>query len=224
MKFNLRLNAATLSCALMSSMAQAQDISAMQVAVDDQFAQWSSTWGVDRYVPGSSRIEGKQCKDKRCTVWGKFTFTRFGAPHSIAFSATIDHSQSLRLSVARLCYDDNTTGMRDCVDGSSSQAASERAQPDSQESSTRLTPNYRHDDSADQEEEEAEQNRQREATAQNMIIIKREEERRREEQREAEAQEQQREQAEAAEAEAARIREDAYLQQQNERLREGPDY
>jgi hypothetical protein len=92
------------------------DVDKMQAAINSRFIAWSASWGWDRYVPDSARVSDKACSEGGCKVDGNFVFARFGAPHTITFSAAVTQ-QGDEVAVQRLCYDDNTSGMRDCVNG-----------------------------------------------------------------------------------------------------------
>jgi hypothetical protein len=93
----------------------AKDTVLMDAAINSGFVAWSSAWQVDRYTPGSAHIAEKDCSATGCKVQGSFKFARFGAVRTIPFSAVLERAGASGFSVTRLCYDDPSSGMRDCV-------------------------------------------------------------------------------------------------------------
>jgi Caspase domain len=91
------------------------DAKGLEAVVNQKFREWSAGWFMDRFIPGSARVEKKDCSAQGCKVAGTFSFVRGGAKHSIPFAAAMGGSGS-DLSVQRLCYQDNTSGMQDCTD------------------------------------------------------------------------------------------------------------
>jgi hypothetical protein len=90
------------------------------VAIDDGFKQWSSAWMFDRYVPGSAHATDRGFKDDTYVIRGLFDFVRGGAKLTIPFAAAFTGvADKYRLS--NLCYNDNTSGMTDCIDPSNAQ-------------------------------------------------------------------------------------------------------
>ena len=85
-------------------------------AIDQKFARWSNNWAVDQYLPGTARIDNMQCGTQGCEAVGHFSFSRGGAVLTIRFTAQIPSVGSNEYALGRLCYNDNTTGMSDCVD------------------------------------------------------------------------------------------------------------
>jgi hypothetical protein len=84
-------------------------------AIDDGFRRWSSTWMFDRYVPGSAHATDRGFKDSTYIIRGMFDFVRGGARLTIPFAAAFTGAgDAYRLS--NLCYNDNTSGMTDCID------------------------------------------------------------------------------------------------------------
>jgi hypothetical protein len=94
---------------------QGPDRAKTEAAVDRKFRNWSQSWSWDRYNPGSARVTNIDCSGQ-CKASGQFTFTRLGAPHTIPFVVFIQSEDGGKYSLGRLCYDDNTTGSRDCTD------------------------------------------------------------------------------------------------------------
>jgi hypothetical protein len=86
-----------------------------QTAINDKFVDWSSGWMVDRYRAGSAHIENMSCGARGCEALGQFTFLRMGAVHTIEFSAQFNPTGQNQYYLVRLCYNDQTTGMQDCV-------------------------------------------------------------------------------------------------------------
>ena len=72
---------------------------------------------MDRYRPGSVEITGMTCSED-CKASGRFSFTRFGALHTIEFSVLLPSDGSGKYSLGRLCYKDDTNSdaMLDCTD------------------------------------------------------------------------------------------------------------
>lgn len=83
--------------------------------VDQRLIRWSSSWRVDKYVPGSARVLTKDSAGETVSFSGKFTFIRQGIFHRITFTGTAGAAERRRSGLRRLCYDDHTTGMTDCV-------------------------------------------------------------------------------------------------------------
>ena len=55
--------------------------------IDRAFGTWASTWGVDRYIPGSAQIGAQQCTADSCEFRGGFSVARFGSRINIPFLA-----------------------------------------------------------------------------------------------------------------------------------------
>ena len=86
-------------------------------AIDNGFRQWSSTWMSDRYLPGSAQVTDRGFKHGTYIIRGVFDFIRGGGRLTIPFAAAFTSSaDGYRLS--NLCYNDNTSGMTDCIDPS----------------------------------------------------------------------------------------------------------
>jgi len=86
-----------------------------QTRIDEKFIQWSQGWAMDQYQPGSAHIDTMNCGDGGCEARGHFSFFRGGARLTIAFDAQLPRIADNQYALRRLCYSDNTTGMRDCV-------------------------------------------------------------------------------------------------------------
>lgn len=94
---------------------QGPDREQTEAAIDQKFQNWSRSWSWDRYSPGSAHVTSIDCSSQ-CKASGQFTFTRMGAPHTIPFVVFIQSEDGGKYSLGRLCYNDNTTNMRDCTD------------------------------------------------------------------------------------------------------------
>lgn len=94
---------------------QGPDREQTEAAIDRKFQKWSRSWSWDRYSQGSAHVTSIDCSSQ-CKASGSFTFTRMGAPHTIPFVVFIQSEDEGKYSLGRLCYDDNTTNMRDCTD------------------------------------------------------------------------------------------------------------
>lgn len=94
---------------------QGPDRAQTEAAIDQKFQNWAQSWSMDRYNPGSARVTNIDCSEQ-CKASGQFSFTRFGALHTIAFVAFIQSESDGKYSLGRLCYDDNTSNMRDCTE------------------------------------------------------------------------------------------------------------
>jgi hypothetical protein len=91
----------------------AADGGAIESLVDGAFMDWSARWFTDRYERGSIRITQRQKNGDQTGVVGTFSFFRAGRRLTIPFGAVFD-SRPGGFALARLCYNDTTTGMRDC--------------------------------------------------------------------------------------------------------------
>ncbi len=98
---------------------------AANTAIDNGFKQWSSAWMFDRYVPGSARAADRGFKNGTYVIRGMFDFVRGGARLTIPFGAAFTNSAN-GYQLSNLCYNDNTSGMTDCIDPSDRQGV-ERA-------------------------------------------------------------------------------------------------
>jgi hypothetical protein len=94
---------------------QGPDRAQTGAAIDQKFRNWSQSWSWDRYSPGSAHVSSIDCSGQ-CKASGQFTFTRLGVPHTIPFVAFIQSEDGGKYSLGRLCYDDSTTGTRDCTE------------------------------------------------------------------------------------------------------------
>jgi hypothetical protein len=86
-----------------------------QARINEKFIQWSEGWAMDQYQPGSAQIDTMNCGDGGCEARGHFSFFRGGARLTITFDAQLPRIADNQYALRRLCYNDNTTGMRDCV-------------------------------------------------------------------------------------------------------------
>lgn len=86
-----------------------------EARINDKFIQWSEGWAMDQYHPGSAHIDTMNCGDGGCEARGRFSFFRGGTRLTITFDAQLPRVGDNQFALRRLCYDDNTTGMRDCV-------------------------------------------------------------------------------------------------------------
>jgi hypothetical protein len=93
---------------------QGPDRTQTSTAIDRKFQNWSQSWRMDRYRPGSIQLTSIDCSDQ-CKASGRFSFDRFGAVHTIDFVAFLSAGANGQYSVGRLCYNDNTTNMLDCT-------------------------------------------------------------------------------------------------------------
>ena len=92
----------------------AWDMARVHAGLEVEFTAWSRNWGVDRFVPGSAKVAAQDCKLDVCTFTGQFVVARMGTPVPVPFLAMVKR-QGDRLLIGRLCYEDRTTGMRDCA-------------------------------------------------------------------------------------------------------------
>jgi hypothetical protein len=86
-----------------------------EARIDAKFIQWSEGWAMDQYQPGSAHIDNMSCGDGGCEARGRFSFFRGGTRLTITFDAQLPRIGDNQYALRRLCYNDNTTGMRDCV-------------------------------------------------------------------------------------------------------------
>jgi hypothetical protein len=94
---------------------QGPDRAQTEAAIDQKFRDWSQSWSWDRYNPGSAHVRSVDCSGQ-CKASGQFTFTRGWSPHTIPFVVFLQSEGGGKYSLGRLCYDDNTSGTRDCTD------------------------------------------------------------------------------------------------------------
>jgi len=97
------------------SESQGPDRAQTAAAIDRKFQNWSQSWRLDHYSSGSVQITDMNCSEQ-CKASGQFSFTRFGALHTIAFVAFLSSGGDGKYSLGRLCYKDDTTGTLDCTD------------------------------------------------------------------------------------------------------------
>jgi len=87
-----------------------------ETRINDKFIQWSEGWTMDQYQPGSVHIDTMTCGDGGCEARGHLSFFRGGTRLTITFDAQLPRIGDNQYALRRLCYSDNTTGMRDCVE------------------------------------------------------------------------------------------------------------
>jgi hypothetical protein len=94
---------------------QGPDKAQTAAAIDRKFQIWAQSWSWDRYQPGSVQITSMDCTEQ-CKASGRFSFNRLGAIHTIPFVAFLPSVGDGKYSLGRLCYNDDTNGMRECTD------------------------------------------------------------------------------------------------------------
>jgi hypothetical protein len=94
---------------------QGPDRARTAAAIDRKFQIWSQSWSWDRYQPGSVQITNINCA-QQCKASGQFSFNRMGSIHTIPFVAFLPSEGDDKYSLGRLCYNDETSGMRECTD------------------------------------------------------------------------------------------------------------
>jgi hypothetical protein len=88
----------------------------VDAAIDRAFIYWSSSWAIDRYRQGSAHVTNMDCGGRSCRALGQFSFFRNGAVLTIGFTAAIGSDADGNRFLDRVCYDDITTGTRDCIE------------------------------------------------------------------------------------------------------------
>ena len=92
---------------------EAAERRAIESAIDSGFVRWSSAWLTDTYEPGSVRISKLDEQGGTAQVGGTISFARSNRRFTIPFGAVLKKAGD-DYSLAKLCYDDTTTGTRDC--------------------------------------------------------------------------------------------------------------
>jgi len=92
----------------------ALDVDFANAEINNGFIRWSSVWYYDRYVPNSAQLIDGGIKDGAYIARGNFSFIRGRASHSIPFIAAFTNLSGGYV-LANLCYNDNTSGMTDCI-------------------------------------------------------------------------------------------------------------
>lgn len=82
--------------------------------VDDAFRRWGATWMFDRYLPGSVRATERGLSGETYMLRGMFDFARSGQRITIPFAAAYARAAN-RFVLAKLCYNDVSSGMTDCI-------------------------------------------------------------------------------------------------------------
>lgn len=91
------------------------DLVAIGKVIDIGFAQWSTQWMWDRYLPGSVVLTENKSRNGVNLVRGTFKFSRGPQVATIPFASTV-RKQPAQWVVTTLCYNDTTSGMTDCTD------------------------------------------------------------------------------------------------------------
>lgn len=82
--------------------------------VDNAFKRWGATWMFDRYLPGSVRATERGLTGETYMLRGTFDFARSGQRITIPFAAAYARTKE-RFALAKLCYNDVSSGMTDCI-------------------------------------------------------------------------------------------------------------
>ena len=82
--------------------------------VDDAFKRWGATWMFDRYLAGSVRATERGLNGATYMLRGTFDFARSGQRLTIPFAAAYAREKE-RFVLAKLCYNDVSSGMTDCI-------------------------------------------------------------------------------------------------------------
>lgn len=100
--------------------------------VHNAFKRRGATWMFDRYLPGSVRATERGLTGETYMLRGTFDFARSGQRITIPFAAAYARSQD-RFTLAKLCYNDVSSGMTDCINPGSSMEARQAAAAQSQQ-------------------------------------------------------------------------------------------
>jgi hypothetical protein len=82
--------------------------------VDNAFRQWGATWMFDRYLPGTVRATERGLTGETYILRGTFDFARSGQRITIPFAAAYAQVKE-RYTLSKLCYNDVSSGMTDCI-------------------------------------------------------------------------------------------------------------
>ena len=82
--------------------------------VDNTFKLWASSWMFDRYLPGSVKATERGLSGETYMLRGTFDFARGGQRITIPFAAAYAKAKE-RFGLAKLCYNDVSSGMTDCI-------------------------------------------------------------------------------------------------------------
>lgn len=115
-------NPAPATAAATTTVVDKADLAAMARVIDGAFAQWSTQWMWDRYIPDSVLITENLAKNGVTLVRGTFRFSRSASVATITFASTLQ-KQRANWAVTTLCYNDTTSGMTDCANSGLSAGA-----------------------------------------------------------------------------------------------------
>lgn len=94
--------------------------------VDNAFKRWGASWMFDRYLPGSVRATERGLTGETYMLRGTFDFARSGQRITIPFAAAYAKTKE-RFVLSKLCYNDVSSGMTDCVNPGESMEARQAA-------------------------------------------------------------------------------------------------
>lgn len=94
--------------------------------VDNAFKRWGATWMFDRYLPGTVRATERGLSGETYMLRGTFDFARSGQRITIPFAAAYARTAD-RYLLAKLCYNDVSSGMTDCINPGTSLEARQAA-------------------------------------------------------------------------------------------------
>lgn len=94
--------------------------------VDNAFRRWASSWMFDRYLPGSVRATERGLTGETYMLRGTFDFARSGQRITIPFAAAYGKAKE-RYALSKLCYNDVSSGMTDCINTGESMEARQAA-------------------------------------------------------------------------------------------------
>jgi hypothetical protein len=94
--------------------------------VDNAFKRWGASWMFDRYLPGSVRATERGLTGETYMLRGTFDFARSGQRITIPFAAAYARTKE-RFVLSKLCYNDVSSGMTDCVNPGESMEARQAA-------------------------------------------------------------------------------------------------
>jgi hypothetical protein len=94
--------------------------------VDNAFKRWASSWMFDRYLPGNLRVTERGLKGDTYVLRGTFDFARSGQRITIPFAAAYAKAKE-RYMFSKLCYNDVSSGMTDCINPGESLEARQAA-------------------------------------------------------------------------------------------------
>lgn len=94
--------------------------------VDNAFRRWGASWMFDRYLPGSVRATERGLTGETYMLRGTFDFARSGQRITIPFAAAYAKTPE-RFVLSKLCYNDVSSGMTDCINPGESMEARQAA-------------------------------------------------------------------------------------------------